>query len=65
MTEVKKALPPGKYCSILPLMVFKSPWSKNLEEFKTEIVFETKYYCSTKLVTIPWRGAEQPLPSMF
>ena len=39
VTEVKKALPPGKYRSILPLMVFKSPCGKNLEEFKTEIVF--------------------------
>ena len=39
VTEVKKALPPGKYCSILPLVVFKSPFGKNVEEFRTEIVF--------------------------
>ena len=51
VTEVKKALLAREYCSVLPLIVFKSPSSKNLEEFKTEIVFETEYYGSTKFVT--------------
>ena len=40
VTEVKKALLPKEYCSVLPLMVFKSPSSKNLGEFKTEFVLK-------------------------
>ena len=54
VTEVKKALPPGKYCSILHLIILKSPWSKKLEEVRTKSCFKLSVIAAQSLA---WCGA--------